>query len=513
MFGGFRKKDRSKNGQAGDARGKKGADGKEGMRGEIGAPAGRFAEGDRFSGLTLLTAMSLKDVSPSEQPKLFVRHLQLCHEVFDFNEMERLKEKEAKRLLLLGLVDYLNNPNTKVYEWMFSDIVSMVSANLFRALPPKQQSIGDAEEDEPALDSAWPHLQFVYEFLLRFVVSSDVEPKVAKKYITQAFIVRLLELFNSEDLRERDYLKTILHRIYGKFMALRAFIRKAIAHIFHSCVYFGDEHNGIAELLEILGSIINGFALPLKVEHKRFLTTCLIPLHKAAGLASFHQQLEYCVTQFVEKDNKVAEPVILGLLRYWPETNSPKQLHFLHEVEEILELVQLPEFRNVMVPLFTRISMCLESQHFQVAESALLLWNNEYLFTLVTQNRKEILPLVYDVLHRNSEAHWNSSVQQLSINVLKSFEDNDKTFYDEVCKQASVRSVTSKSKTREELWRSFEMQFEVEVTRNYQEPEEPPQPPNESFSASSGTSDDLDKISNHVPFRSSSSSSNNNVTS
>lgn len=32
---------------------------------------------------------------------------------------------------------------------------------------------------------------------------------------------QFLELFSSEDPRERDYLKTILHRIYGKIMALR----------------------------------------------------------------------------------------------------------------------------------------------------------------------------------------------------------------------------------------------------------------------------------------------------
>lgn len=33
-------------------------------------------------------------------------------------------------------------------------------------------------------------------------------------------------------------------------------------------VFETDHHNGIAELLEIQGSIINGFALPLKEEHK-----------------------------------------------------------------------------------------------------------------------------------------------------------------------------------------------------------------------------------------------------
>lgn len=49
---------------------------------------------------------------------------------------------------------------------------------------------------------------------------------------TVFYLQQLLELFDSEDPRERDYLKTVLHRIYGKFLGLRAFIRKQINNIF-----------------------------------------------------------------------------------------------------------------------------------------------------------------------------------------------------------------------------------------------------------------------------------------
>lgn len=108
----------------------------------------------------------------------------------------------------------------------------------------------------------------MYEFLLRYVCANDTDAKVAKKYVDQSFVVRLLELFDSEDPRERDYLKTILHRIYGKFMVHRPFVRRAINNVFYRFVFETEHHNGIAELLEILGSIINGFALPLKDEHK-----------------------------------------------------------------------------------------------------------------------------------------------------------------------------------------------------------------------------------------------------
>jgi serine/threonine-protein phosphatase 2A regulatory subunit B' len=52
-------------------------------------------------------------------------------------------------------------------------------------------------------------------------MSNQISPDTLTKYFTKGFIKNYLELFDSEDPRERDYLKTILHRIYGKFMGLR----------------------------------------------------------------------------------------------------------------------------------------------------------------------------------------------------------------------------------------------------------------------------------------------------
>lgn len=94
-------------------------------------------------------------------------------------------------------------------------------------------------------------------------------------------------------------------------MNLRAFVRRSINHIFFRFIYENERHNGIAELLEILGSIINGFALPLKEEHKTFLTKVLLPLHKAKSLGVYHPQLSYCIVQFLEKDPGLTQEVIL----------------------------------------------------------------------------------------------------------------------------------------------------------------------------------------------------------
>ena len=183
---------------------------------------------------------------------------------------------------------------------------------------------------------------------------------------------QLLELFDSEDPRERDFLKTTLHRIYGKFLNLRSYIRRSINNVFFQFIYETERFNGIAELLEILGSIINGFALPLKEEHKLFLTRVLIPLHKVKSLSMYHPQLAYCIVQFLEKDAALTEEVVLGLLRYWPKVNSTKEVMFLNEVEDIFEVMDPAEFAKVQEPLFNQLAKSVASPHFQVCLSQII---------------------------------------------------------------------------------------------------------------------------------------------
>jgi len=270
-------------------------------------------------------------------------------------------------------------------------------------------------------------------------------------------VLRLLELFDSEDHRERDYLKTILHRIYAKFMSLRAYIRKAINSVFFVFIYETQRHNGIAELLEILGSIINGFALPLKAEHRSFLGNVLIPMHKVKALASFHPQLSYCVTQFVDKDPTLAVPVLSGLLKYWPLTNSSKEMLFLNELEELLELTQQDEFRQILGPLYKQLSREIGSPHFQVAERALFLWHNDYISGLMADNRREVLPIIYPVLHVNSESHWNLTVKNLTYNVLKIFMELDQPLVDQCSKAYATKKSKDEARThhKNEFWTSL----------------------------------------------------------
>jgi len=164
-------------------------------------------------------------------------------------------------------------------------------------------------------------------------------------------------------------------------------------------------------------------------------------LHKVKSLSLYHPQLAYCVVQFLEKDPTLAEDAMLGLLKYWPKVNSPKEVMFLHEVEEVLDVTDPVEFQKIQVPFFRQLARCINSQHFQVAERALLYWNNEYVINLMSDNLSVILPIVFPALYTNSKSHWNRTIHGMVYNALKLFMEINPDLFDESMHQYKQRKL------------------------------------------------------------------------
>jgi len=157
----------------------------------------------------------LKEAAANERESLFVQKLQQCCTVFDFqlDPLSDLKWKEIKRAALNEMIDYITSNRGVITDSIYSEAVRMVNTNkiyfnnllyfflkfcvnLFRTLPPISNPTGadyDPEEDEPNLEVAWPHLQLVYDFFLRFLESPDFQPNTAKRYIDQKFVLNVLK--------------------------------------------------------------------------------------------------------------------------------------------------------------------------------------------------------------------------------------------------------------------------------------------------------------------------------
>ena len=152
----------------------------------------------------------LRDVSDTRsRDQLFLDKLRLCCVMFDWeSDLGTLasvedrkwleaqeRGKEEKKRTLLELVDFSATEEGKRFfgSKYQKAICQMLAANLFRDTPPTSDEY-DPEEDEPCLEPAWPHLTVVYEYLLRFIVSSATKAKDVKRTgaVDQKFLMRLM---------------------------------------------------------------------------------------------------------------------------------------------------------------------------------------------------------------------------------------------------------------------------------------------------------------------------------
>ncbi|PUZ71765.1 hypothetical protein GQ55_2G340400 [Panicum hallii var. hallii] len=411
--------------------------------------------------------------SPEPEADSLIDKIASCHRVFTFSAGagEREDERDAKRERLvevLGEVRSAGGKQRALDHRVMVALLKMVSANLFRAMPPSAYPPlppDGVDEDAPAmvLAPSWPHLQVVYDILLSAVTAADA--KALRNHVDRAFLSGLLALFGSEDPRERDRLKTVYHQLYSKLTGERAFMRRSMAAALLRLVYeapAAERHCGVSELLEICGSIINGFAVPLKEEHRAFLARVLLPLHRTRWAHTYHRQLAYCVLQFVHKEPGLAGVVVTGILRHWPVTNCQKEVLLIEELEEILEVIDPKQFQKLAVPVCSRIARCVSSCSSQVAERALYVWNNERFLELATSSpgvMERILPAFVASVEGNLERHWSKCVQQVTASVKALLEQVAPDLYARCAADLAARRSEAEvaAAVRDARWRKLEM--------------------------------------------------------
>ncbi|CAK4695613.1 unnamed protein product [Aphanomyces euteiches] len=345
------------------------------------------------------------------------------------------ENNDAKLERLRDLLEMINDPTFEYTEELVPRLMDVVTANVLRSLPDPPPSF-EPDEDRPRLIPEWDHLEVVYELLYE-ILDASIPPRVIKQYITSTFCTQLLAILQSEDPRERVKVATTMHKIYAKFKSLRQHIRRSFIHILMQYVEYAPTGYpfGISELLEVLSSIIKGFATPLQSEHIELLTKTLLPLLKLS-LRHYDQPLLLCMTSFVEKDPKLTSVMLDYLVKCWPKQSTAKQILYLNAIEEILETAPVESLPNETKTKLTHVvAKCLESDHFQVAERTLFLWNSSQLINYSIFNpshTRVVLPILFPSLMVAFKEHWNITVRMLAHSVLEMYTKHDNMTY-QIC--------------------------------------------------------------------------------
>lgn len=222
---------------------------------------------------------------------------------------------------------------------------------------------------------------------------------------------------------------------------------------------FGTFFFGVAEVLEFLGCIINGFAMPLKKEHRSTLVDVFLPLHRHKSMAVYHPQLAYCVSQFLSKAPDLVAHVLKYLFKYWPKSAAQKQVHLLNQVEGIVGVIEDQEFNDVAPIVFAKLGKCIENTHFMVSERALAVWNQEHMLDRMREVPDDLYHLVGPSIYRNSKRHWSGVVHDANDRALQALRNVSEELFEKHCSEDVVSAVEEQAATlsaREEKWATIQ---------------------------------------------------------
>lgn len=308
-----------------------------------------------------------------------------------------------------------------------NDCLQVIGLSIFRSLPVQQIVKYNAMDEEiPFLDPEWDYLQMMYTLLLRVITVAPLP--IVGSVISSSFHKKLVHNLLSADLRERDFVKSVVHRLYGRLPGSRASLRNEFCYFLLSCPRETEHPYGVNEVLEIYASVISGFAMPLKAEHVQALNRVLLPLHKSVHYEVFYEGMIKCMRLFLYKDSSLSSTIFPYLCKHWPFGSSVKEQVYLYELEELLCCVSASDIECIRDVLFERIRLCLMSEQFQIAEKCGKMWENEKIrCTLVdhAETRAIILSHVSTVLNENCNSYWCSSVRKISKRILQLYEIGD----------------------------------------------------------------------------------------
>jgi serine/threonine-protein phosphatase 2A regulatory subunit B' len=113
---------------------------------------------------------------------------------------------------------------------------------------------------------------------------------------------------------------------------------------------------------------------------------------------------------YLEKQSTLGIPLITGCIKYWPITCPGKEVIFINEIEEVIELLGShsdTKFDQYGVKLLKQLLKTAQGMHYPAAERSLMLLNSDLMQRIVKANVTAAYPIVVKGLLRGSQTHWN----------------------------------------------------------------------------------------------------------
>ncbi|KAK2948467.1 putative Serine/threonine-protein phosphatase 2A 56 kDa regulatory subunit delta [Blattamonas nauphoetae] len=401
--------------------------------------------------------------------------------------VDEISDREKKARYLTSILTYSRNciqasPQRPVFQdFVWPSVLQLCTTNLFTPLPPRDlvtDNCFDFDDADERVNQDTSHRELVYYILIQFLISPEVNPKVASQdYITRDFVSSIFTRLESSSEEEHKLVKEILFLLFARYVCHRGLIRKTVGVILSSQSNDTVRLPGIRALLDFVLSLVSGFSIPVKQDNRDFIFMYVLPLFTAPTLQTFVDVLKPIILVFAQKDESFLASLLRYLLTKWPKVSSKKQVVFLSVCEYFVaefgvdtithsaSLDSSHSFSDLLSLFFGRIELSLASDNVNVIEMTLHLLQTTSVLSLLRKAGRKQQEQVLLMLMQMVDTQWNKSIRRDGQQFLRQFQASNTILFESVRKQHITRQA-QQSDARSNIRQSSALLIQQQAEQN-----------------------------------------------
>lgn len=242
---------------------------------------------------------------------------------------------------------------------------------------------------------------------------------------------------NNHNSMPNEYvlIRDLAYNIYNKCIYIRLHIRYILYQICNNYIKSHDicNNNGIPDAIALYSSFVNGLQYkPLKLSYLQYYNNIILPLHHIdiQQLTYIHEKLVYCIISYIKQQYNLIYNVldIILNLKYFTQQTTQKSVLYLHELDTLLDYINIDEFNKIQHTFIQFIQYGLTSIQFQIAEKTCFLFQNKHLINIIKQYNNIFIDSLLHILY--NDKHWNETVRKLKINILYVLYTNNQSYFE-----------------------------------------------------------------------------------
>ena len=357
----------------------------------------------------------------------------------------------------------------------------MIELNIFNPNNKKNK--------EEKRNQYWMDINLIYELFIKLIENEKCDIQILKQYIKNDFIIKFIQLFSSKIEEEKNILKLILHKLYSKIICRRKFIRNIIGNYLILSNIKLNEYNGVKELLDVMSSIVSGFAIPLRNEHIIFFKNIITPLYKSESCNLYFNNLVNCSILFLEKDRTLSIPLLERILDYFNFQDYNMKISFLDEIKEIFNYCDIDKMKPIIQKLFNTILKCFSEYNNELIHTALFFFSNQKFIFIIKKYINISFNIIVPKVHYFAQNHWDETIKNHFNNVCQILRNIDYIKYNSALNINLDHEMKLLPQNKEEEERQIKLAIQLSLKEK---------------SCQSKNNDDInniDKIKNTIKFK------------